>query len=158
MEKDLYHKSLDFLARRAHSRVQLRRKLLLKGSVPAVEEILDQLESKGLLNDQELALSRALAKRTLRCWGDLRISRDLDRLGIDATIVQHVLEQVNREKGESESLREAIQSWIAKCGAPTTPAHLKKLYDHCLRLGYPGDQIRSRLEPLFDGIDWSRKK
>ena len=156
-EKKLYQRALRLLGRRNHSRLELRRKLTRGHRADNIEEILDRLAEKGFLNDETFALERALLGRQRRLWGDLRVSQDLKRFGIDAKMIERILEQVNQEKGESESLQEAIDLWVNGSGEPRTPPSLKKLYDRCVRLGYAPHRVREQLGPYFDQIDWSRK-
>lgn len=156
-ENRLYGRALRFLGRKNHSRLELRRKLVRSSPSEAVEKILDLLEEKGFLDDQIFALERALLGRERRLWGDLRVTQDLKRFGIDAKMIDQVLGQVNQRKGEAESLQEAIELWVNKSGKPRTPRPLKKLYDRCLRLGYPPQLVRQQLTAYFDQIDWSRE-
>jgi regulatory protein len=150
----LYTRALRLLARRNHTRFELRRKLLARGTPQSAEKVLDRLEEEGLIDDQACALQRALDRRQRGLWGDRRITQDLKRLGIDARIIPGVLEQVNDEKKEADSLREAIQLWVGKTGTPEVAPQLKKLYDHCVRLGYAPAQIRGQLEPYFQQVQW----
>ncbi len=145
------------LARRDHTRFVLRRKLLGSGPSQAVEEVLNRLEEEGLLNDQAFALQRALSRRQRGLWGDWRIAQDLKRLGIDARMIPGVLEQVNREKKEEQSLQEAIHKWVGRSGSPQAAPQLKKLYTHCVRLGYVPAQVREQLAPYFQKIDWNSR-
>jgi regulatory protein len=156
-EKKLYGRALRFLARKNHSRLELRRKLVRSSPSEPVDKILDLLEEKGFLNDQVFALERALLVRERRLWGNFRVSQDLKSLGIDAKMIDQVLGQVNQKKGETESLQEAIELWVNRSGQPQTPRPLKKLYDRCIRLGYAPHLVRQQLAPYFDQIDWSRE-
>ncbi len=156
-EKKAYQRAMGFLARRNHSRFELHHKLVRTHQSDLVEEILNQLEERGFLNDKTFALERALLGRKRRLWGNHRVSQDLKRTGIDAKMIDEVLEQVNREKGEEESLQEAIELWVNRSGEPQSHPLLKKLYDHCIRLGYAPHRVRTQLGPYFDDIDWSRK-
>jgi len=150
----LYGRALRLLGRRDHTRFALRVKLLRKGPSQAVEEVLNRLEEEGLLNDQAVALQRALNRRQRGLWGDRRIVQDLKRLGIDARMIPGVLEQVNREKKEEQSLQEAIEMWVGRSGKPQAAPQLKKLFDRCVRLGYVPDLVRKQLAPYFQKINW----
>lgn len=150
----LYTRALRLLARRNHTRFELRRKLLARGTAQAAEEVLVRLEEEGLIDDQACALQRALERRQRGLWGDRRITQDLKRLGIDARMIPGVLEQVNNEKKEADSLREAVQLWVGKAGTPEVAPQLKKLYDHCVRLGYAPAHVRGQLEPYFQQVEW----
>ena len=156
-EKKIYQRALRLLARRNHSRLELHRKLGRTHPSDFVEEILDLLEEKGFLNDRTFALERAQFGRKRRLWGDLRVSQDLKKFGIDARMIEQVLKQVNQETGEAESLQEAIDLWVNKSGEPNTLPPLKKLHDRCIRLGYAPHMVRQQLGPYFDNLEWSRK-
>ena len=153
----LYTRALGLLARRNHTRFELRRKLLTRGTPQGAEQVLDRLEEEGLIDDQACALQRALDRRQRGLWGDQRITQDLKRLGIDARIIPGVLEQVNNEKQEADSLREVVQLWVGKTGTPEVAPQLKKLYDHCVRLGYAPAQVRGQLEPYFQQVEWPQR-
>ncbi|MEE2822672.1 MAG: regulatory protein RecX [Acidobacteriota bacterium] len=155
--KTLYSRALRLLARRSHSRFELRYKLKRKHPSTQVEELLDHLEETGLIDDESFALERALFRRQRRHWGNLRVSQDLKRAGIDARIIDRVLEQVNQKRGEVDSLQEAITLWVNKSGEPKFSSSLKKLYNYCVRLGYASHMIRHQLEPYFEHISWSQE-
>jgi regulatory protein len=145
----LLARAFRLLARQDHSRLQLRRKLLRNGPYEEVDQVILLLEEKGLLNDEIFALQRASHRRQQRLWGDGRIARDLKSLGIDARIIRKVLAQVESEKSQQDSLQEAIQKWVRQSGRPEALPQLKKLYDHCFRLGYEPGLIREHLESYF---------
>lgn len=151
----LCDRALRLLAVRNHSRAELRRKLLhgRPGALDRVEEILDQLERQGYLNDGEFAYQRALHQHR-KHWGLRRIGQDLKNLGIREEIIGPTLERLGGEAGEMEGLQQAIQRWVDRSGAPQTPSQLKKLYDRCLRLGYPSEPVRRHLAPYFESMDW----
>ena len=69
-------------------------------------------------------------------------------------MVEFALRQVNEELPEVDSLRRVIEIWTATAGAPEHVQDLKKLYDHCLRLGYPERLVRTELSGYFLDIDW----
>lgn len=150
----LYQRALGFLSRRDHSRQELRRKLLRHCTSLQAEEVLSRLESEGLLNDESFGFQRALHLRQRRLWGDRRITQDLRRLGIDARMIPHLLGRVGEEIGESETIRKAVDSWVERSEPPTSAGALKRLYSHCLRLGYPPSLIREHLGAYFDDVDW----
>lgn len=150
-----YQKAIQLLARRAHSRTELKAKLGRKTQLSSeadLEKVLDRLEREGYLDDYQFALQRGTSLRTRRNWGNLRISRDLKRHGINATMISRILEEVQLEKSESESLEEIVQAWIQRSGRPAGRSQLKKLYDHCLRLGFDPSAVRGALEPLFQHL------
>jgi len=155
VNKPLYDHALRLLARRAHSREELRRKLARRASSEEVEEVLTVLERRRYLDDREFAVLRARSRRTLKRWGNRRIALDLRRLGVDARMVEFALRQVDEELPEVESLKRVIEIWTAGSGVPERVQDLKRLYDHCLRLGYPERLVRSELSGYFLDVEWN---
>lgn len=146
--------ALRFLSRRPHSRAQLQRKLARRHSRESIQEVLDDLEELGLLDDVAVARERARYGRERRRWGDSRIRADLRNLGIDAKIVDSVLLEINQQGSEQEPLDAVIDSWTAKRGRPETAAQIKKLFDHCLRRGFSAQRVRETLKPFWSGAEW----
>ena len=151
---ELYERALRYLAYRSHSRLELRRKLLKSGAQKQVERLLNTLEDEGFLDDKAFALQRAMHQRQRRRWGSYRIRQDLKNLGIDAKIIHQVLGQVKETKTETASLQEVIHSWVQKKQKPGSFSQIKKLHDHCLRLGYSSSLIRDQLHPYFQSLSW----
>ena len=156
---ELYQRALRFLAARSHSRAELRRKLFRSttSSGEAVDEVLEQLEKQGYLNDEAFAYQRALQQRH-RYWGLHRIGGDLRSRGIDERIIVPVLQRVDQQIPENSNLQKTIQRQLERSGAPENLSQLKKLYDRCVRLGYPGEQVRQQLAPYFEKMEWGSGK
>jgi len=154
LKSSLYNQAVGLLARRAHSREELRRKLVRKGDPDQVLEVLARLETLGYLNDEDYAWLRARSQRISKRWGRRRIALDLKSRGVDAKIIDLVLSRLEIELPELDSLRQLIQSWIRSFGSPTTVSQLKRLFDRCLRLGYTPEVVRTELEECFHKLDW----
>lgn len=154
MNLPLYNRAIWHLSQRAHGREELRRKLARNAKPTEVEEVLDALAGNGFLDDQEFSYLRSKSRRCLKHWGSRRIRLDLRRLGVDARIVELVLSRIEEEFPEVESLQRLIQVRIRIMGQPRTPSDLKRLYDHCIRLGYEPEQIRTELSDQFQQIEW----
>ena len=153
MNQQLYGQALRLLARRAHGTEELRGKLARRASDEEVSEVLARLESNRLLHDGDFAYLRAESRRR-RMWGNRRIERDLKRLGLDATIVRLTLDRLDREYPEAEALGRAVRCWIRRHGAPANASQLKRLFDHCLRLGYRAEAVREELSDYFGTVAW----
>ncbi|MFO1372538.1 MAG: regulatory protein RecX [Candidatus Competibacteraceae bacterium] len=84
-------KALELLARREHSRLELRQKLLQRG-YPAqhVEPVLDQLVEERLLDENRYAELYACA-RADKGYGPLRIARELRERGVPEDVVTATL-------------------------------------------------------------------
>lgn len=152
MKNDLYDKAIRLLSHRAHARRELQRKLRRFGPADAVEEVLDRLVDLGFLNDSAFAVGRARFLRESNRWGNLRIRLDLKRLGLDAKMIDLAIRQLEDEYPEADGLHKAVLKWVKVRERPRTIADLKKLYEHCLRLGYSPEMVRRELAPDFDRV------
>ncbi|HEY5719880.1 MAG TPA: regulatory protein RecX, partial [Gammaproteobacteria bacterium] len=93
-------RALDLLARREHSRAELRRKLGGAGSDPAeLDAVLDQLAAAGLQSDARYAESyvRSYAERG---DGPLKIRQGLRQRGVDGSLIDAALEAAEVDWGE----------------------------------------------------------
>jgi SOS response regulatory protein OraA/RecX len=150
----LYEYAVRLLARRAFGTEELRRRLHRRGDHNEAEEVLVRLTRQGYLNDEEFADGRALICRTRKHWGNLRITQDLKRLGLNARMIRLAINRLDEARPEREGLKKVIASWVKAKGNPGTAADLKKLYDRCFRLGYRSDLVREELADFFDRINW----
>ena len=153
-ERPLLDRALRLLGLRDHTEAELARKLSRHGSPPEVQAVLTELRARGYLNDQELGRRRALYLRTRKLLGNKRIAHELQRLGLNATMIASIRDQLEDEVPEAVSLQEAVRARVAKGGLPRTRAELKKLFDYAVRLGYPPAAVREVLEPFFASIGW----
>lgn len=82
---ELWERALQLLARRAHARAELARKLARYKPDPAwVEAVLTRLEGRGLLDDQRFAQDTADALARGRRSGPARITSRLRGAGVSA--------------------------------------------------------------------------
>lgn len=154
MTTSTYQKALKLLARRSHSRHELKNKLLRHSDQPSVEAALDRLVSAGYLDDQRFACERSLYLRQHKRWGNYRIRLDLKRRGVSARIIHYALTQLEDEQPELSTLRHVILAGIERSGTPETLSDVKKVFDRCIRLGYPPAMVRNELEHYFNTLNW----
>lgn len=84
-------KALELLARREHSRLELRQKLIQRGfPTDHIEPVLDQLVEERLLDEARFAELYACG-RADKGYGPLRISRELRERGVPQSLVDTVL-------------------------------------------------------------------
>ena len=113
-ERSLRERALGLLARREHTRAELRRKLAAHAGSPGeLEALLDELVGRKLLSEERFAEARAhvLARR----FGAARIERDLRARGIS----EEQAERAAREAHATEFER-AREVWRRKFGSPAT--------------------------------------
>ncbi len=116
-EADLRARALRLLARREHSRAELRRKL-----GPHVEEgadleaLLDDFTKRGWLSDERFVEQTVRAKATR--YGPLKIAHHLREKGIDEAGIESGLAQARA--GQDEALASA---WRSRFGRPPADEH-----------------------------------
>ena len=86
--RSLRHVAMDFLARREHSRLELRRKLLSRDDdADSVDAVLDQLVAERLQSDERFAESY-LNSRVNAGVGPLKIRYELRQRGVDDGLIE----------------------------------------------------------------------
>jgi regulatory protein len=99
----LRNRALGLLARREHSRVELRRKLAPKaGEGDDLESLLDDLVQRGWLSDQRFVEQAVRAKAGR--MGAARIAHDLRARGVDETLIATAVAAARA--GEASSLKD----------------------------------------------------
>ena len=91
--------ALRALARRAHARLDLQRRLVKKQHPPAaVDAALERLTIRGLLDDRQFAEQYA-ALRATRGRGPARLLRDLLAQGVERHTAEHAVRRAIEEEG-----------------------------------------------------------
>ncbi len=96
----------ELLARRAHGRDELRRKLARTGGEEVATEVTDDLARMGYVDDEQYAAVLA-EHRLARGWGPLRIEHDLATAGVPEAVVNAAIAALDRDL-----VREAAQRAI----------------------------------------------
>jgi len=142
--------ALRALARRAHARLDLRRRLVKRQHPPAaVEAALDRLALRGLLDDRRFAEQYA-ALRATRGKGPARLLRDLQAQGVERRTAEHAVRQALEEEGidpEVEARAVAAKRARQLAGLPV-PVRKRRLLAFLVRRGYGGPQLRELVEEL----------
>ncbi|GAB1259654.1 regulatory protein RecX [Aurantivibrio plasticivorans] len=92
------NKALDLLARREHSRSELRNKLLhrFRNEEQSIDSVLDKLENENLLSDQRFT-EMYIRGRVAKSIGPIRIISELRQKGVDASLAELVLADLGME-------------------------------------------------------------
>jgi regulatory protein len=139
--------AMDLLARREHSRVELQRKLRLRGA-PAelITSALDRLAEQGLLSDARF-LQCFVASRARGGHGPVRIREDLAQRGLPREDIEQALRAA--EVDWAEQLREL---WQRKFSGqlPIDARERAKQGRFLAYRGYPLDLISRLLRGVDD--------
>ena len=144
--------ALRALARRAHARFDLRRRLLQKQHPPAaVDGALDRLAAAGLLDDARFAREYAATRATRGGGrGAARLVRDLVTQGVDRRVAEEAARAALTDEGvDPEAAARAVAEKRAKqlAGLPA-PVRRRRLLAFLARRGFTGPEVRQLVEVL----------
>ena len=140
--KSCWEKAVELLARRAHFRLELERKLeQRKYESQEIRETLEKLERLDLVNDRRTAESFVVEKRRRSHWGAFRLRRELQQRGVDGAVIHELLAESD-EMDESLA-RAAAEKW--RRGKPR--GSREALSRHLARRGFGQRVILTILKP-----------
>ncbi|MBO75946.1 MAG: hypothetical protein CME17_00825, partial [Gemmatimonadetes bacterium] len=157
--------ALNLLSYRMRTRSELKRRLRQKDFRPArIDLCLDQLEAKGFLNDEAAAAAFIRDRLRHRPRGKARLSSELRSKGLDADIINRVINDVFENEGTDDLLlaRQVAEGWLRRQNQDTVKtladtAHSqsrekvrRRLYGHLTRRGFRGDALRTAIEETIE--------
>lgn len=135
--------ALRLLARREHSRVELTRKLTLRGwSEADVDPVVDELTAGNLQSDERFA-EGFVRQRVEKAYGPVRIRAELNERGIDRSQAARALET------ESPDWFAIAANWYERRYGSNPPADLKeksRRQQALARRGFAHEHIRELLD------------
>lgn len=139
--------SLDF---RDHSVREMRMKLLRKYEPEAVESAIEHLVELGLLDDERFAENFAHELFQYKKYGKNRIKSELFRRGIDADIVNNVLDEIF-ESEETDNVERIVDIINKKYyNKMIDEKSRQKVFAALMRLGYGYSDIRQAMSEFSD--------
>ena len=142
--------ALRALARRAHARHDLRRRLLQKQHPPAaVDGALARLAAQGLLDDAAFARDYAGVKAA-RGRGPARLIKDLLAQGVDRSVAEASVRAALADEGvDADAAVRAVAEKRARqlAGLPA-PVRKRRLVAFLARRGFQGALVRAIVEAL----------
>lgn len=144
-ERSLGERALGFLARREHSRTELRRKLAPHAESPEeLDALLDDLEKRKLLSESRFAEARAHIMS--RKFGAARIEHDLRAKGVSEAEAASAVRDARATEYER-----ALEVWRRKFGRPAEDLTERTRQARFLRArGFGGDVISRILRGVED--------
>jgi len=142
--------ALRALARRAHARGDLRRRLVRKQHPPAaVDAALERLTVRGLLDDGHFAEQYA-ALRATRGKGPARLLQDLVAQGVERRTAEAAVRRALAEEcvdPEIEARAVAVKRARLLAGLPPA-VRRRRLLAYLVRRGYSGPQLKELVQEL----------
>jgi regulatory protein len=136
LEADLRARALRLLARREHSRAELKRKLAPHaGEGPDLDALLDDFAQRGWLSEERFVEQTVRAKA--RKYGPLKIAHHLREKGIDEAGIEKGLAQAR--EGEGEALASAWRSRFGRL--PADEAEKARQVRFLQQRGFPLEEV-----------------
>ena len=144
-----YDSAVGYLARRSHSRMELKNKLFRK-KYPGREiyQALDRLEELGYLDDRRFAVDYACHRQRQSPRGKKLLSVELMRRGVSRDIIDQVLPEIFEEFPEDRLVGELVEKWRRSRGGVLTQDNISKLARSLVRKGFDWDIIRRQIDTL----------
>ena len=142
--------ALRALARRAHARFDLRRRLLQRQHpAAAVEGALDRLSAAGLLDDLRFAIDYAAAKAR-RGRGPARLVRDLQAQGIERRVAEDAVRSSLASEGvdPADAVRALAEKRARQLAGLPPAVRKRRLVAFLARRGFGGAEVRTLVETL----------
>ena len=142
------------IARRAHSRGELRRKLAAAHKTEEAKEIeavLDRLDHLNILNDAEFAYNFAFYHINNSGWGEEKVRAALHGRDVAKADADRALERVREEiapDGANDALMEYVSGYCRKHGSPSTLKDAQKLARHLAGRGFDEDGVIGALRQI----------
>lgn len=115
-ERSLLARALGYLARREHSRAEMRRKLAPHAqNAEQLDRLLDDLVAKKLLSDRRF--TEVMARSRGERFGAARIGQELRSRGVDESLVREAVGSL-----ASTEVQRAREVWCKKYKAPPADA------------------------------------
>ena len=138
------------IARRAHARFDLRRRLLQKQHPPAaVDAALERLAAAGLLDDASFARDYAAAKAR-RGRGPARLARDLQAQGVDRRVAEEAVRAAlaAEDVDPLEAIRKIAEKRARQLSGLPAAVRKRRLAAFLARRGFQGPEMRGVVEAL----------
>ena len=142
---------LGLLARRDHARRELYNKAKRKDFPPEfINSVLDELQEKDFLNEEEFAHKFARDKSHLNRWGPAKIKAHLYKKGISKEVSERAVNQVLEELDLQERFENLIDKRKRRFMREDDAfKRKKKVFDYLQRKGYYPGSIYNYLDDLM---------
>lgn len=145
--------AINFLANRIHSEKELKLKLLRKKhKTEMIDEILNELKKKDLVDDYQYSLIYTEEKVRLKLWGEKKIKSELMKKGINSDIISKVISEKFPEENKLENAIELASKKIKSLSYknPEKRKLAEKIYSFLASRGYDYQTSREAVEKILD--------
>jgi regulatory protein len=144
-----YIDGLKLLGRRELSVAQLRTRLLDRDHSPDdIDQAIATLLESGALDDRRVARAYARTASKIKGRGRLRISRELQAMGIAKEVVAEAVAEVFSDLDERALIDRAIQKKLRGGKKPSTLQERARLYQFLMRQGFTPAAVSAALRRM----------
>ncbi len=137
------------LSRRDHASFELKQKAAKKEfDTEIIHQIIEELESKGYINNQAFALKYVHDKFEFNKWGSNRIRTELIRKNIPKHYIESAIEQHFGFEKVQATLRALTLKKKSQLLRTSPEKRKKKLFDFLMRKGYDTNCIMKEIDAL----------
>ena len=137
-------KALDLLSRKSYTTKQLANKLSAKVGQEAAQSAIERMSDLGLVDDENYARQYVQELCNYKLYGRKRIAQKLYERGIEKTIAEDVLAEIDPQTEQDN----ALVLLNKKLFRGSTPVDKDKAYAFLYRYGYTSDVISRVLSQL----------
>lgn len=144
-----YSDGLKWLARRELSVADMRLRLLdREHSVEDTEAAITKLLETGALDDRRVARAHARTASKVKGRGRLRVTRELQSMGIAREVILEAVAEVFGELDERAMIDRAIQKKLRGGRKPTTVQERARLFQFLMRQGFTPAAVTAALRRI----------
>jgi len=142
-EPEIHEIAVRYLTRREYGMEELRKKLIQRGSDPAIaEKVVSDLADENLVSDQRFT-EMYVRTRMRRLYGPLKIRGELRSLGVSDHVIAREMPD------EQETWFDNASQWVAKrCHGELDYAGRAKFYRSLVNRGFTHEQANVALDRL----------
>lgn len=142
--KNIKERSIRLIAIRPRSVRELRDRLAMEGfKREEIEETINELKGKGYLDDKGLAemLFRSLSER--KCYGSIRIRRELRKRGIEEEVISDVMGYHGSDEEELERAIMMLNKYLKGSRMEEDPIRARaRIFRYMIGKGFPQDMVQ----------------
>ena len=144
-----YSDGLKLLARRELSVAELRARLVEREHPPdEVDAAVAQLIDSGALDDGRVARAYARTASKVKGRGRLRVTRELQAMGIARDVIAEAVAEVFGDVDERALIDRAVQKKLRSGKKPATVQERARLYQFLLRQGFTPAAVAAAMRRL----------
>lgn len=152
--KSLLHRAGRLLQRRAYSRFELAERLSELAESSQVDQVLDDLEELGLLNDAEYAYNFAANRFARLGWGPLKVREALLQKRVSPDLIDGAIARCSRGEACDSTLEAYLDRRFRKTGWPSEKRSVHRLILHLRRRGFSDEAIGRTLRSKLPEALW----